>query len=225
MCLAFERLAGAEIVSPVLPTLLQALGERDLAATFFVDAAAVKQEPLAATMIVNARNEIAGRVAPGEPSRALDELQAAGHRPRGVSAVQIDPALVAALAARGTVRYIAAPDVPFGATSHGIVQLPIDRASASATFLAADASTPGGAPAWHQALQLAVARAIEHRTQVTLSLAPGLLERADALGVAVETLDLIAGLRRAERLWVPTLSGLAEWWAAARVASKDDGLR
>jgi hypothetical protein len=147
----------------------QLLGDRDLAATFFVELAAAQQEPFAVTMIVNARNEIAGLIEPGEPLRALDVLRGAGREPQG--------------------------------------------ASAAATVLGPGAMTPGGAPSWHQALQLAVARAIEHRSQVTLSLEPGLLERAEALGVMVETLDLIAGLRRADRLCVPTLSDLAAWWA------------
>jgi hypothetical protein len=74
---------------------------------------------------------------------------------------------------------------------------------------------PRGVNALHRALQVAVADALQARAHATLAFTPGLLERADSLAVFVETLELIAGLRDVERLWVPTLRELAEWRSPA----------
>jgi hypothetical protein len=38
----------------------------------------------------------------------------------------------------------------------------------------------------------------------------------DALAVLIETLDLLNGLRRAQRLWLSTLNELAGWWPTGR---------
>jgi len=43
-------------------------------------------------------------------------------------------------------------------------------------------------------------------------LLPGPLDRAETLGVFIETLELVHGLRRAGRLWLPTLEELVGWW-------------
>ncbi|MFT4050290.1 MAG: hypothetical protein QM648_10735 [Solirubrobacterales bacterium] len=65
------------------------------------------------------------------------------------------------------------------------------------------AATLGSAPAdWHPAMQVAVGRAVRTGERVLLSFAPAALERGDAIGIFGETLDLIAGLRRAGSLEV-----------------------
>ena len=168
--LVFEGLAAGEdldggrpdatSVTPALPTILRALGDRDLSATWLVGAAVGEAEPLALTMLRNAGNDVA------PPS---EEREAPAVR---------DAAFLAPVLA-------GMPD-----------------------------ADPRGVDALHQALQVAVADALQARAHATLAFTPGLLERADSLAVFVETLELIEGLRDVERLWVPTLRELAEWRAA-----------
>jgi hypothetical protein len=219
--LSFERLAGGTaepaIVSPALPAVLQVLGERDLSGTFFVEAEAAEAEPLALTLIFNARNEIGAITEPGPRRlRALEAIAAAGRVARGVSAPELDEPLLAELSEQPDVRYVAAAGEAI-AMAGGVVLVPVDRAISAAAFLGPPDEAAGGSPArgpqaWHAATQLAVARAVERRAHVTLTFSPGLVERADALAAFVETLDLVSGLRRAGRLWVPTLEELADWW-------------
>ena len=133
----------ASAVTPALPNILRALGDRDLDATFFVPPAVTQAEPLAATMIANARHELVE----GDPQGAADVDDAA----------------------------FASPD------------------------------------ALHQELQVAVARGLRAHAHTVLRFTPGRLERADALAVFVETLELLEGLRDAGRLWLPTLGQAADW--------------
>lgn len=100
----------------------------------------------------------------------------------------------------------------------GPLLIPHDRMLSDAAFLApeligANTARPGGVRALHEALQVAIADALQRREQLTLTFFPGLIDRADTLAVLLETLDLLHGLARAERLWLPTLAQLASWWA------------
>ena len=122
-------------MSPALPTILRALADRDIDATFYVGDELREREPLAVTMIRN------GRHAVGSPA---DEPEPA-------------------------VR-----DTPYL----------LDQGQEGG---------PAGANALHQALQLAVAAALRGRSDAVLLFTPGLLERADALAVFVETLELVEG--------------------------------
>lgn len=129
-------------VTPALPTILRALGDRAIRATFLVSRAVSAKEPLALTMVENGAHEVG--LLPYE----------------GPASVR---------------------DAPF-----------LFR----------------GANALHQALQVAIANGLQDREHTILVFTPGLLERQDSLAVFVETLELIEGLREAERLWVPTLGEL-----------------
>ncbi len=60
-------------------------------------------------------------------------------------------------------------------------------------------SAPGE---WHSAMQLAVGRAVGGGGHATLVFAPSGLERGDAMGFFDETIDLVAGLRRAGSLTI-----------------------
>ena len=186
---SFEGLAGGEaVVSPALAAVLDVLGARDLSATFFVAAEVAEQEPLALTMIANARHEVAALDA-----GAVAALEAGGWSVRGVLGT-----------ATQSVRYVAGPGEAIG-VDDGVVRIPRDAA-------AAQLLSASGPQAWHAAAQVAVGRAVEARAHVTVPLSVGPLERGDAFSVFVEVLDLVGGLRRARRVWVPTLDELAAWW-------------
>ena len=144
--------AEAPSVSPALPTILRALADRDISATFFVGDELREREPLAVTMIANGRHEVASLDDEPEPAvRDAPYLSGAGD----------------------------------------------------------DDAGPAGANALHQALQLAVAGALRGPADAILAFSPGLLERADALAVFVETLELIEGLRASGRLRTATVGELA----------------
>ena len=51
--------------------------------------------------------------------------------------------------------------------------------------------------AWHEAMQVAIGRALRTGERAVLAFEPAALERGDAAGYFAETLDLIAGLVRA----------------------------
>ena len=156
----FESLtAGADLeaerrdepsVSPALPTILRALGDRAIRATFLVTPALSEKEPLALTMVENGGHEL-GPLPYEGPAAARD-------------AAFLLPSLAGV------------PD-----------------------------AEPRGTNALHQALQLAIGNGLQDRAHTILVFTPGLLERQDSLAVFVETLELIEGLREADRLWVPTL--------------------
>lgn len=55
---------------------------------------------------------------------------------------------------------------------------------------------------WHSAMQLAVGRAVSGGGHATLVFALAGLERGDAMGFFDETIDLLAGLRRAGSLTI-----------------------
>ncbi len=79
---SFETLAAGPdsepaAVTPVLPTLLAVLAERELSATFFVDREIAETEPAALTMIASGWNEVGALVGPEEdpPGRVLTRAQ------------------------------------------------------------------------------------------------------------------------------------------------------
>ena len=199
----FETL-GDGSVSPALPTVLQALAERELSATFFVDAAVAKTDPLALTMIASARSETAALVhSPSDLPPALAAVGRPGRPPGGVRAVTVSALPPAAELGRASLRYASAPGdtIRLGA---GVVRIPFDAALRE--------GARDHPAAWHEALQVAIARAVQEGGHLTITAFPAALERGDALAVLVETLDLVAGLRRAQRLWTPTLDELATFW-------------
>jgi hypothetical protein len=207
----FEGLAEAgspptpPTVTPALPTLLTVLAERDLSATFFVDAAVAEAEPLALTMVSAGRHEVAAWVGGDEDlARTVAALSASGRAVSGARARPGESPPPAPALADAGLRYLSAAGSAIR-EEDGIVHIP-------------SGDQPSGvAPqARHAAMQVAVARALEGRSHLTLSFEPGYLERRDALAVFVETVDLVVGLRRAGRLWTPTLDELATWWLSAR---------
>jgi len=192
--------------SPALRTVQGILAERDLAATFFVDAALAAAEPLALTMMGLGRNEVGVRLPDdGDLAAAVAALATQHVTARGVRAAAQDAVPAAGLAALG-LRFVSAPGEAIVAED-GVLRIPVDPR------LTDPARHPG---VWREALQVAIGRAVQDGAHLTVPFAPASLERADALGVLVETLDLVAGLRRAERLWTPTLGELAGWWLAER---------
>ncbi len=62
---------------------------------------------------------------------------------------------------------------------------------------------------WLAAAQVGLGRAVQHGTLVVLRIDPVALDRIGARHVAVEAVDLAAGLVRAERLHVDRLARLA----------------
>jgi peptidoglycan/xylan/chitin deacetylase (PgdA/CDA1 family) len=59
---------GASSVSPALPTILRALGDRDMRATFFVGPETAEREPLAVTMVQNGGHELVLGAYDGAPA-------------------------------------------------------------------------------------------------------------------------------------------------------------
>jgi hypothetical protein len=189
--------AAAATVSPALPTLIRALTDRDLYATFFVGAAVAQAEPLALTLLRNAQNEVA---ALGLPDPAMGAVTGAR-----LESEPADPP---------PVRYLSLPGGELR-EAEGLVRIPyppelVDAAYLAPALVGRPEDEPRGAHALHQALQVAITRTLQTRGHLTLTFHPGLAERADALAVLVETLELVEGLARAERLWLPTLGRLAE---------------
>jgi hypothetical protein len=195
---------GAASVSPALPTLIRVLADRDLYATFFVGAAVAQAEPLALTLLRNARNEVA---ALGRPDPSMGAV-------RGARLDRDGPADTPGLS------YLSLPGGELR-EDHGLVRIPYPPELVDAVFLAGD--EPRGAHALHQALQVAVTRNLQAGGHLTLTFHPGLAERADALAVLVETLELVEGLAQAGRLWLPTLEELAArppWRASGPAAPR-----
>ena len=148
--------------------------------------------------------------------------------------------MIAELGAHPAVRYVSLPGEGIS-TLGQLVRIGFDPAAATDADAAAADPRDGdadprdgdvdqrdgdveraaaGPHVWHPAMQLAVTRALQHRRHTTLSFTPAALERGDALAAFAETLDLLDGLVRAERLWVPTLGELAEWWRAQAPESR-----
>ena len=207
MAVSFETLGeqpGA--VTPALPTLLRVLAERDVSATFFIDAETGRSEPLALTMASTAGHEIGGLLASEEDiAGTVAALEAAGRRVEGARPRPGSPTPSPAALDGAGIRYVSAPDGPLRLDG-ALVRIPLDRGLADVE--------ERGPQAWHQALQVAVAGALEAGKLLTLTFLPAQLERRDTLAAFVETVDLVVGLRRAGRVWTPTLAQLAAWWAA-----------
>jgi hypothetical protein len=207
IAVSFETLGeGPAAVTPALPTLLRVLAEHDLSATFFIDEDVGRAEPLALTMASTGGHEIGGLVTSEDAVAAtVAALEAPGRRVEGVRPRRDTAAPSPEGLEAAGIRYLSAPDGSLRLDG-ALVRIPLDRRLADAG--------ERDPQAWHQAMQVAVAGALEGGTLLTLTFFPGRLERRDTLAVFVETVDLVVGLRRAGRVWTPTLSQLAAWWAA-----------
>jgi hypothetical protein len=99
---------GAHSVSPALPTVLRALGDRAIAATFFASPEVAELEPLAVTMVRNAAHDFEPLPYDG-PAAARDSdylRPASGAEPRGVGALHEALQLAVADALRGRTRAV-----------------------------------------------------------------------------------------------------------------------
>lgn len=217
--------AADHAVSPALPLLLRVLSDRGLYATFFVEPEIATAEPFALEMIDLSRNEVgllAGADASASIADGLALLREAGAQPTGALLAGGGGARAGAAGATGTgptgaaagdareiadgLTYVAVPgDVPAlpARGEDGLLRIPVARD---------DAGSPS---AFHLAFQAAVGRTLPQRGLLAIAPPAHRFERQDALDVLVESLDLIAGLRRAERLWTPTLGELAASVAAS----------
>lgn len=192
--------APGHAVTPALPLLLRVLSDRGLPATFFVEPELAAAEPFALEMIDLSRNEV-GLLAGGSGSIAdgLAALRDAGARPAGALLADDGSAAGAAGDADG-LAYLAIPDAAPAFPERGVdgvVRIPVAQD---------DAGSPSS---FHLAFQAAVGRTLPQHGLLAIAPAAHRFERQDALDVLVESLDLIAGLRRAERLWTPSLGELA----------------
>jgi hypothetical protein len=184
-------------VTPALPLLLRVLSDRGLYATFFVEPELAAAEPFALEMVGLSANEVALLAAPGRSvADDLATLRRAGAQAVGALADDDSGELSPDLA------YLALPgiDPATGPArgADGVVRIPVGRD---------DAANPGS---FHFAFQAAVGRTLPQRGLLAIAPPAHRFERQDALDVLVESLDLLAGLQRAERLWLPTFAQLAE---------------
>jgi hypothetical protein len=148
----------------------------------------------------------AGEAGAGEPDAAAARTTGAGEPGADTApgdepgAAALAPETAAALRAAGA-DYLALP----GATPAG----PPQRAADGLARIAVARDDAADPTAFHRAFQAAVGATLSQRGLLTVALPAHRFERRDALDVLVESLDLVAGLRRAERLWTPTLAELA----------------
>lgn len=212
-------------VTPALPLLLRVLSDRGLYATFFVEPEIAAAEPFALEMIDLSRNEVgllAGVGGPHSIADGLAVLRAAGAQPTGAlivgatgaeagmgasgvgrsGAVEGTDGAEAAGAGESTagLAYLAVPGVAPAFPERGgdgVVRIPVAQD---------DAGSPSS---FHLAFQAAVGRTLPQHGLLAIAPPAHRFERQDALDVLVESLDLIAGLRRADRLWTPSLGELA----------------
>lgn len=203
VALAFAGLAGVtpeHPVTPALPTLLRVLADRDLPATFFVEAAIAATEPFALSMVDVGAHELAALAEPsGAFAPALDALAAERFRAAGLLLPAGGAAPAAELSAAG-VSYVVTPRLAGPPPADdGLVHVPVSID---------DADHPAPS-AFHIAFQAAVGTTLSRGGLLVVALRPSRFERQDALDVLAESLDLLAGLRRAERLWTPRLRELA----------------
>lgn len=205
--LSFHGLAGSAPdtpVTPALPTLLRALSDRDLRATWFVEPELAEAEPTALTMITLAGHEL-GCLAREEHLKNAREALERFQRPiRGVRPPHdaVEPSLARVEAAG--LGYSSPPET----AAPTATRIPYDQSLSSREH---SDVRKNGTQALHAALQLGIGRALERGTHLCLDLKPSLLERRDGIDVAVETLDLIAGLGRSERVWIAPLQDLSDW--------------
>ena len=195
-------------VTPALPLLLRVLSDRRLYATFFVEPELAAAEPFALEMVDLSANELALLAAPGSAiAEGLETLRGAGadpvgallaDEPRPAGGPPDPPDRLAYLALPGT-----APAAGPERGADGVVRIPVARD---------DAASPAS---FHLAFQAAVGRTLPQRGLLAIAPPAHRFERQDALDVLVESLDLLAGLQRAERLWLPTFAQLAEATAAS----------
>lgn len=201
-------------VTPALPLLLRVLSDRGLYATFFVEPEIAAAEPFALEMIDLSRNEVGLLASPAASlPDGLAALREAGAQPsgalvagasggEGAEAADVAEASGAAAGEAGAdgLAYLAVPGVAPALPERGadgVVRIPVAQDDA------------GSPPSFHLAFQAAVGRTLPQHGLLAIAPPAHHFERQDALDVLVESLDLIAGLRRAERLWTPSLGELA----------------
>ena len=204
VAIVFAGLAGTtpeHPVTPALPTLLRVLGDRELPATFCVEAPIAASEPFALSMVDVGAHELAaladpaGAVAPALDTLAHERFSAAGVLlPAGAATAPADEL------ARAGVHWIAAPGDGPPRRDGGLVRIPV----------ALDDGDDPAPSAFHLRFQASVGSTLARGGLLVVALRPSRFERQDALDVLVESLDLLAGLRRAERLWTPRLRELAD---------------
>ncbi|MBB4661326.1 hypothetical protein [Conexibacter arvalis] len=228
-------------VTPALPTLLRVLSDRQLYATFFVEPEIATAEPFALEMIDLSANEVGLLADTTEPDALADgfaALRDAGAQPAGalLTAGAGEPG-GSADTRQERAADAGATDADAPGSSHpGATDAAADALRAAG---AAYVALPGGAPAarptrgddglvripvardeaaspssFHLAFQAAVGRTLPLGGMLAIAPPAHRFERRDALDVLVESLDLVAGLRRAERLWTPTFAELASEAAA-----------
>lgn len=83
---------------------------------------------------------------------------------------------------------------PFAVTMVENARHAVPRTPPDAAARASVADAPG---AWHAAIQTAVGRAVSSGTNATIAFDLAAVERGDGANLLAESLDLIAGLRRA----------------------------
>ncbi|ADB48699.1 polysaccharide deacetylase family protein [Conexibacter woesei] len=213
VAIVFAGLAGTtpeHPVTPALPTLLRVLGDRDLPATFCVEAPIAASEPFALSMVGVGAHELAALAPPsGSAAPALDALAQERFSAAGVllpAGADADPSVPTSLRdelTRAGVSYLAAPAHAADETARldgDLVRIPI----------ALDDGDDPAPSAFHLRFQATVGSTLARGGLLVVALRPSCFERQDALDVLVESLDLLAGLRRAERLWTPRLRELAD---------------
>lgn len=205
-------------VTPALPTLLRVLSDRGLYATFFVEPELAAQEPFALEMIGLSANEaalLADTEATAEQAAAFD---AAGAPLAGalVSPSADTPATAAALRTAGA-GYVASGPADAAAPVPGRIASspPPARAADGLVRIAATREEAADPAVFHRAFQAAVGATLPRGELLALAVPAHRFERRDALAVLAESLDLVAGLQRAERLWTPTFAQLAAQVPAA----------
>jgi len=230
VAVAFAGLATpdpAHPVTPALPLLLRVLSDRQLYATFFVEPEIAAAEPFALEMLDLSRNEVGLLAAQGASlADGLAALREAGAQPTGaLLAGDAD----ARGAGDGGADARGAGDGGAGGAGAGGADAPGAPAADGLAYLAVPGAAParpergtdgvvripvaqddaGSPSSFHLAFQAAVGRTLPQRGLLAIAPPAHRFERQDALDVLVESLDLVAGLRRAERLWTPTLGELA----------------
>lgn len=216
-------------VTPALPLLLRVLSDRGLYATFFVEPQIAAAEPFALEMIDLSRNEVGLLARPGASiADGLASLREAGSQPSGALVAAASGADAGGAGAGDADASVGAGDANASDAGAGDVGAGYDGADGLA-YLAVPGVAPafpergedgvvripvaqddaGSPSSFHLAFQAAVGRTLPQHGLLAIAPPAHQFERQDALDVLVESLDLIAGLRRAERLWTPSLGELA----------------
>ena len=189
-----------------IAALLDHLDRRRVASTWFV------REDVDTALIDRlffTGHEVAGTVStPAEVSAVVGalrvrEVELSGIRLEASPGVTVNvPHLLEQAAATG-LSYVSVPPDLLGET----LALPALLAGPLAVLAAPSGPSPltTNPLAWLQETQLAIGRILEHGGYQELTIDPAALDRPDAVSAVAEAVDLVSGLRRAERLWLDRL--------------------